>query len=126
MSPFSIFGNPIFDFDPETLLVPLIVFGGLDVQGIVEVEQIREERAEAPDHVLQPPSGGPTHAVDRALPENAETDVAFFADIWMPKSGQAFDLGRGNVIVFADVYVKPELAAHPEALIRGHDQGEVV
>ncbi len=102
------------------------MFRGLDVQGIVKVEQIGEERAEAPDHVLQPPGGGPAHAVDGALPENAETDITFFTDVWMPKSGQAFNLGRGDVVVLADVDVEPELAPHPEPLVRGHDQGEVV
>ena len=117
MSPFGVFRDPVFHFNAEPLFVPLVVLGRLDVEGVVEVEQVREEGTQTPDDVFQTAGRSPPHAVDGALPQDAQADVAFFADVRVPKSGQALHLRGRDVVVVAYVDVEPELAAHPEPLV---------
>jgi len=46
MTPSSagVFDNPVLDFGPEALLVPFVVFGGFEVEWIVEIAEIEKER----------------------------------------------------------------------------------
>ena len=125
-SPLGVFRHPVFHFDPETLLVALEVFGSLDVERVVEVEEVGEKRRKAPDDVFQATCRRPAHPVDGALPEDAQTDVALFADVGVPEAGEALDLRRRDVVIFADENVEPKLAARPVAFVRRDDQGEVV
>lgn len=53
-----------------------------------------EERVETPNHILECAGGRPTHAVDRALPQQTQADVSVLGDVRMPYAGQTFDLRR--------------------------------
>jgi hypothetical protein len=63
VSPLGMLANPVPHFGPKTFPIRHEVIGGLDVERIVKVEQIVEERVEAPDNVPKSSSGCPTHTV---------------------------------------------------------------
>lgn len=63
VSPLGMLANPVPHFGPKTFPICHEVIGGLDVERIVKVEQIVEERVEAPDNVPKSSSGCPTHTV---------------------------------------------------------------
>ena len=60
-SPPGVFVDPVSDFRPEPSRVTLKVLCSFDVQGVLEVEQIGEQRVEAPNDVLEPAGRCPSH-----------------------------------------------------------------
>ena len=62
-SPPGVFVDPVSDFRPEPSRVTLKVLCSLDVQRVLEVEQIGEQRVETPNDVLEPTGRCPSHAL---------------------------------------------------------------
>ena len=62
-SPPGVFVDPVSDFRPEPSRVTLKVLCSFDVQGVLEVEQIGEQRVEAPNDVLEPAGRCPAHTL---------------------------------------------------------------
>jgi hypothetical protein len=56
-------GNPIPHFSPETFPVTSVMVCSLNIERVFKVGKIREEAGEAPDHVLDPPGGGPAQPI---------------------------------------------------------------
>lgn len=104
----------ISDFTTESFFIFQKLLCGLYIQGVVKVEEILQantrsvsshvtwsrlgthskQGVEAPHHVLELASRCPAEAVDGALPQQAEADVALLADVGVPQLGLALHLGR--------------------------------
>ena len=55
ISSLGVFHNPVSDFSPESFLVTPEMICSLNVERVFKVEQVREERGEAPKHISQSP-----------------------------------------------------------------------
>ena len=68
--------DPLSYFAAESFPVAAEVVRSLDVERILEVGEVGEETVEAPDHVLDPPGGGPAQPVEAVRSEEGEADGA--------------------------------------------------
>lgn len=113
------------DFPLETSLVQAVLFGCRGVEWIVEIAQVRKQRVQSPDHVLECSGGQPATPVQGVLSKDAQTDLAVFVDIWVPDSRVAVDGRRLDVVLDGNLDGEDEGPAPPVALLGANDQGEL-
>lgn len=109
----------------ELFLILGVLLGGFDVEWILKVQQVREQRVQPPDHVLEAARWGPAQTIDRVQPQQRETDVTLDVDVRVPQLRQAFHLGGRHIILLRNVHAKLEPSSLPEALVRCDENREI-
>ena len=95
--------DPLSHFAAEAFPVAAEVVGSLDVEWILEVGEVGEETVEAPDHVLDPPGGGPAQPIEAVRSEEGEADGAVHRDVGVPQLGEAQHVRRRHVVLQRDL-----------------------